>query len=115
MTFPKASSGIGPSRPTMRPAVPMPAQLTSTAAGRGPTADRDCRLDDRRVSDIAEEELPADFVGYRPSPFIEIEDARRARPFWPGPGGWRAEARTAAGDDRRLAAISMLTRAPGSR
>ena len=33
MTRSNASSFIGPSRPTTRPAVPMPAQLTSTRAG----------------------------------------------------------------------------------
>ena len=77
-----ASSGIGPSRPTTRAAVPMPAQLTRMLGA--PSAARLVRqrfVGTRRIGDIALGEDPADLARHRLARLaVEVEHAD-ARPL----------------------------------
>ena len=104
MTRRKASSGSGPSRPTMRPAVPMPAQLTAMRAGPCRCARRRKGGFDRSgVGHIGADREPARLArrlgGRR---LVDVED----RDLDPGLGerlcGRPAETRCAAADDCRL-------------
>ena len=102
MTRSKASSGIGPSRPTMRPAVPMPAQLTRMRAGPWTSAAAAmAALGARRIGHVAIGEDATDLGGHPLAGIaIAVKHGHACAALGEQPRTRRTEARRAAGDQR---------------